>query len=105
MVYEFLNTSNSYEQPKPQHYRSADFKHMEMAKISAWGRIVDCDIPLPTSTIKLYDSNGTFTSSKSYPQYTDGATHLATVINPIPHEHFGTHDTSNMDGNTLNSVG
>ena len=55
VVFEFLDTH-----PKPQHYRTSDFKNMEAAKSSAWETIVNSDIPLPTPTIKLYDCNGRF---------------------------------------------
>lgn len=32
VVFEFLDKDNLYEQLKPQHYRTADFQHMEAEK-------------------------------------------------------------------------
>ena len=72
-VFEFLDTQNDYEKPKPEHYRAVDFTDMSAAKIQAWERILNSDTLLPTPMVKLYDSNGSFTSCKTFTLYRGSA--------------------------------
>lgn len=70
VAFEFFDTQNGNEEPKPHHYRTADFSKMKVLKHKAWQRIISSDIVLPTPMIKLYNHEGQFTSHKIYPNFT-----------------------------------
>lgn len=55
VAFEFFDTQNGNEEPKPHHYRTADFSKMKVLKYKAWQRIISSDIVLPTPMIKLYN--------------------------------------------------
>jgi hypothetical protein len=64
--FEFIDTENSHEGPKPQHYRTANFSQQ---KLNAWEKIINLDTTLPTPGIKLYDQDGNFLSTKTFAPY------------------------------------
>ena len=69
VTFEFLDTENSHEDPKPQHYRAANFSQLKQQKQNAWEKIINSDTTLPTSGIKLYDHDGNFLSTKTFAPY------------------------------------
>ena len=69
VTFEFLNTENSHEDPKPQHYRAANFFQLKQQKQNAWEKIINSDTTLPTSGIELYDNDGNFLSTKTFAPY------------------------------------
>ena len=72
---EFLDVSGDGEQmanPMLPHYRATGLKELKREKEKAWKTIIDSDIPLPTTSIKLYDDGGNFL-----------AQHYQTIVNSI----------------------
>lgn len=69
VVFEFYDTQNGNDEPKPHHFRTADFSKLKELKRKAWQRIINSDIVLPTPMIKLYNHEGQFISHKMYPNF------------------------------------
>ena len=73
---EFLDVESDgehHDQPKLQNYRTVGLAEVKLAKVEAWKKVLNLNIPLPTPSLKLYDSDGNFLSRKIFPMFANSA--------------------------------
>ena len=65
--------SEHHDQPKLQKYRTVGLAEVKLAKVEAWKKVLNLNIPFPTPSLKLYDSDGNFLSRKIFPMFANSA--------------------------------